>query len=159
MPIPQKSAAADFAINYTFRNDFGKNLLTLPENCHGEAAIAHKKIKKNMNKDDFKTPPAHVNFEAKKLFGPMGEIIDGAIAYIQPNGGGPVEKHTHSHSHLFIVVEGEARIELGSDNVIVHKNESYLVDGRIPHSVWNNISGQTVMIGISVNSQHPKDNE
>ncbi len=28
------------------------------------------------------TPPKHENFEAKKLFGATGQIIDGAIAYM-----------------------------------------------------------------------------
>jgi len=40
----------------------------------------------------------------------MGEIIDGAIAYMKLNVGGPVVKHTHPHNHLFIVVKGEARV-------------------------------------------------
>ena len=34
--------------------------------------------------------------------------------------------------------------------IIVKKDESFLVDGKIPHSVWNNHDGKTVMIGISV---------
>ncbi len=38
---------------------------------------------------DFITPPNHINFKAKKLFDNIGEIIDGAIAYIAPSGGGP----------------------------------------------------------------------
>lgn len=101
-------------------------------------------------KNGFMTPPAHINFEAKKLFGAMGEIIDGAIAYMHLNGGGPSEKHTHPHNHLFIVVKGEARIELGDETITVHENESYLVKGTIPHSVWNNAEEETVMIGISV---------
>ena len=49
-------------------------------------------------KKDFITPPNHVNFLAKKLFGEIGEIIDGSIAYLQPNGGGPDELHTHDLS-------------------------------------------------------------
>lgn len=101
-------------------------------------------------KEGFMTPPAHVNFEAKKLFGSMGEIIDGAIAYMKLNGGGPTEKHTHQHNHLFIVVKGEARVELGDETVIIHENESFLVNGSIPHSVWNNQEKETVMVGISV---------
>ena len=44
---------------------------------------------------DFMTPPKYVNFRAKKLFGEMGRIIDGSIAYIDLNGGGPTELHTH----------------------------------------------------------------
>lgn len=98
----------------------------------------------------FITPPDHVDFKAKKLFGNVGNIIDGSIAYIDLNGGGPAEQHTHEHNHLFIVIKGEAKIRLADDEVILKKDESFLVEGKIPHSVWNNIQGKTVMIGISV---------
>ena len=64
-------------------------------------------------KDGFMVPPKHVNFEAKKLFGEVGQIIDGSIAYINLKGGGPTEQHTHEHNHLFIVVKGEAKVLLG----------------------------------------------
>ena len=99
---------------------------------------------------DFMTPPNHLNFKAKKLFGEIGRIIDGAIAYVDVNGGGPTAPHTHEHNHLFIVTKGEARILLGSEEIVVKENESFLVDGNIPHSVWNNSDGETVMIGITV---------
>ena len=98
----------------------------------------------------FMTPPNHVNFKAKKLFAEMGEIIDGSIAYMDLNGGGPTEPHTHEHNHLFIVVKGEAKLLLDKEVVILKKDQSYLVEGKIPHSVWNNIPEETVMIGISV---------
>lgn len=101
-------------------------------------------------KDKFITPPNHINFEAKKLFDSMGEIIDGSIAYLSPNGGGPIEKHMHSHDHLFIVTKGEAKIILDNEEIIVKKDELFLVKGEIPHSVWNNIDEETVMIGISI---------
>jgi len=100
--------------------------------------------------ENFITPPNHIKFKAKKLFGEMGEIIDGAIAYVDINGGGPTELHTHVHNHLFIVTKGEARIRLADSEVIVKKDEVFLVEGKIPHSVWNNIQDETVMIGISV---------
>ncbi len=100
--------------------------------------------------DGFITPPNHINFAAKKLFGSMGEIIDGSIAYIDLKGGGPTERHTHEHNHLFIVTSGEAVVLLGEEKVIIRKDEAFLVDGKTPHSVWNNIDGETVMIGISV---------
>jgi mannose-6-phosphate isomerase-like protein (cupin superfamily) len=99
---------------------------------------------------EFMTPPKHVNFRAKKLFGAVGNIVDGAVAYIDLNGGGPTELHTHEHNHLFIVTEGEAKILLGEEEVIIHKDEAFLVEGRIPHSCWNNIEGVTKMIGITV---------
>ena len=99
---------------------------------------------------NFITPPNHMNFKAKKLFGEMGSIIDGSIAYIDLNGGGPIEQHTHEHNHLFIVTKGEAKIKLADNEVIVKKVEAFLVEGKIPHSVWNNISDETIMIGISV---------
>ena len=99
---------------------------------------------------EFMTPPKHVNFRAKKLFGEMGRIVDGSIAYIDLNGGGPTKWHTHEHNHLFIVTEGEARIRLGEETVIIHKDEALLVEGHIPHSCWNNTDGVTKMIGITV---------
>lgn len=101
-------------------------------------------------KEDFKTLPAHTGFLAKRLFGPVGRIIDGATAYLEPGGGGPVQQHTHAADHLFIVASGEAKIRLGGEEVIVRENESFLVKGNTPHSVWNNTDRQTVMIGISV---------
>lgn len=58
---------------------------------------------------EFTTPHNHENFKAKKLFESVGEIIDGSIAYISLNGGGPHKKHTHKHDHLFIVTKGEAK--------------------------------------------------
>ena len=96
------------------------------------------------------TPPAHVAFEAKKLFGAVGEIIDGSVACVLPGGGGPTERHTHEHSHLFIVTKGEAKALVGDETVIIRENEAYLLDGRLPHSVWGSADGETVMLGISV---------
>lgn len=105
-----------------------------------------------MKMKDFITPPNHVNFLAKKLFGNCGEIVNGSIAYLEPNGGGPTELHTHVHSHLFIVVQGQARIKLGDTERILNPNESFLVEGSVPHSVWNSADTTTVMIGITVNT-------
>lgn len=104
-----------------------------------------------VNNVDFITPPAHVNFYAKKMFGSSGKILDGSIAYIYENGGGPLKNHVHlSHNHLFIVVEGEAKIILEDEEIILSKNQSFLVKGSIPHSVWNNTKGRTVMIGLTI---------
>lgn len=99
---------------------------------------------------DFITPPNHTQFLAKKLFDDMGQLIDGSIAYLEPNGGGPLEVHTHEHNHLFIVIDGEAKVLLGEKEVIVKKDESFLVEGHIPHAVWNNTNFTTVMVGLSV---------
>ena len=100
--------------------------------------------------EHFITPPNHIKFKAKKLFGAIGTIIDGSIAYVDLNGGGPTEQHTHEHNHLFIVTQGEAKIKLADSEVVVKKDQAFLVEGSIPHSVWNNIETETVMIGISV---------
>jgi len=93
----------------------------------------------------FITPPNHIHFLAKKLFGELGEIIDGSIAYLEKNGGGPTEAHTHEHNHLFIVMKGEAKVILADSKVIIKENESYFVNGKILHSVWNNVEDTTIM--------------
>lgn len=91
-----------------------------------------------------------MKFKAKKLFGESGRIIDGSIAYIDLEGGGPVEQHTHEHDHLFIVTQGAAKLLLGEEEIILKKDEAYLVKGSIPHATWNVSDGETVMIGITV---------
>ena len=97
----------------------------------------------------FVTPPKHVNFKAKKLFGEIpGKIRDGAVAIVDLNGGGPEGMHSHPHNHLFIVTSGEARVEYEDETVIIHENEAFVVEGSRPHAVWNNLDGRTVMIGI-----------
>lgn len=101
-------------------------------------------------REGFMMPPGHVNFEAKKLFGDVGRIIDGTVAYTHLKGGGPTRRHTHEHNHLFIVVKGEAKVLLEQEEVIIRQDETYLVKGTIPHSVWSNQDDETVMIGISV---------
>ena len=58
--------------------------------------------------------------------------------------------YTLTSTTTFIVTEGEARIQLGDETVIIHKDEAFLVEGRIPHSCWNNTDGMTKMIGITV---------
>lgn len=100
--------------------------------------------------NDFIAPPNHVDFLAKKLFAECGEIIDGSIAYLEPNGGGPTEQHTHKHNHLFVVVSGRAKVTFQDRVIIINKNESYLVEGSEPHSVWNDSDTTTIMLGISV---------
>ena len=100
--------------------------------------------------DGFITPPDHVHFLAKKLFADMGELMDGSIAYLEEKGGGPSALHVHEHDHLFIVVKGEAVVRYADREVIIKENDSYRVDGKTPHSVWNNGKEQAVMIGLSV---------
>ncbi len=97
----------------------------------------------------FITPEGHKAFLAKKLFDEMGKIHWGAIAYIEKNGGGPENNHTHSDNHIFIVVDGEVRIVSGNEEMIVGKNQSVFVDGMLPHSIWNNSDKTAVVIKIS----------
>lgn len=66
------------------------------------------------------TPPKHVNFRAKKLCGAVGNIVDASVAYIDLNGGGPTEPHTHEHNHLFIVTEGEAPIKISTSPMLLY---------------------------------------
>lgn len=100
--------------------------------------------------DLFITPEGHKGFLAKKLFQEMGEIQWGAIAYIEKQGGGPEGNHTHSENHIFIVVEGEVEIILKDQSHIVKKDETFFVNGKIPHSIWNHGCVVAKVIKISV---------
>jgi len=99
--------------------------------------------------EGFITPDGHTGFLAKKLFDEMGKIQWGAIAYIEKNGGGPQNNHTHYDNHIFIVVDGEVRVVMGDKETIVGKNQAVFVNGMIPHSIWNNSDRIAVVIKIS----------
>ena len=97
----------------------------------------------------FITLEGHKGFMAKKLFDEMGRIKWGAIAYIEKDGGGPQNNHTHSDNHIFIVADGEVRIVIGDREVIARKDSAVFVDGMTPHSIWNNGKKTAVVIKIS----------
>ncbi len=97
----------------------------------------------------FITPDGHQGFKAKRLFDEMGKIRWGAIAYIEKNGGGPENNHTHSNDHIFIVVDGEVRIVSGSREIVAGKDQAVFVDGMTPHSIWNNGDKTAVVVKIS----------
>ena len=97
----------------------------------------------------FMTPEGHKGFSTKKLFGNMGKIQWGAIAYIEKAGGGPENNHTHSDNHIFIVADGEVKIILGDKEMVVGKDHAVFVDGMIPHSIWNNGNKTAIVIKIS----------
>ncbi len=77
------------------------------------------------------------------------KILRGAIAYIEKEGGGPENNHTHSDNHIFVVADGEVKIISGDQEIIAGKDQSMFVDGMIPHSIWNNGDKTAVVIKIS----------
>lgn len=105
------------------------------------------------NVKGFVTPLNHVNFYAKRIFGGQGKVTDCSVAYLDKDGGGPIERHSHAHNHLFFVVKGEAKVVFDDGEVVIRENDSYLVEGSRRHSVWNNLNTQTVMIGLTVMPQ------
>ncbi len=100
----------------------------------------------------FMTPEGHRNFSAKKLFEEYGKIHWGAVAYIEKDGGGPEGCHTHSDDHLFIVIDGEVRVVSGEREYTVGKNESLYINGRVPHSIWNN--GEQTAVVVKISTEH-----
>lgn len=102
------------------------------------------------------TPPDHIKFQAQKCFGALQGVLDGSVAYLEPGGGGPSQPHTHAHNHVFFVLEGQAKVLLGGEEIRIPQGESFLVRGQIPHSVWNDAPQTTIMLGISLSSDTPQ---
>lgn len=107
--------------------------------------------------EGFITPEGHKDFLAKKLFDRMGSIQWGALAYIEPNGGGPQGNHTHPEDHIFIVVEGQVEVMLGEQGRAVGKDEMFYVHGRTPHSIWNRSGKTAKVIKISVRREEERE--
>ena len=102
------------------------------------------------------TPEGHQGFLAKKLFGEMGKIQWGAIAYIEKGGGGPANDHTNSDDHLFIIADGRVRIVSGDREILAGKDEAVFVEGMVPHSIWNAGEETAVVIKISTERAQPR---
>ena len=105
---------------------------------------------------EYITPPNHFGFKAKKVWGESikGELLDCAIAHIEPLGGGPKPMHQHpDHSHLFIVTEGVATIYQDGQKVMVKQEEAIYVDGSTLHSIWNEGDSRLTMLGITIGHQ------
>ena len=102
---------------------------------------------------DFVAPPYNLLLLTKDLFGICRERVVCSITFHEATGGGPPNQHTHEHSHVFIIIEGQTKVLMDSAEKIVNPNESILVDGGIPHSVWNNTDSRTVMRGISIRNK------
>lgn len=99
---------------------------------------------------DYFVPPHHKGFQALKICGSQtGSFNDCSLAEIEPGGGGPSPSHTHPHDHLFIVLEGEATLEIEGKKISVKENDSYRVPGHLSHSVWNESGQKVKMLGIS----------
>lgn len=103
--------------------------------------------------DGFIIPLEHIRFLAKRIYGNCGEIIDCAVAYLEADGGGPLQRHTHEHNHLFIVVNEQTRILLNGMEKILNPDEEFLVEGEVPRSVWNHMGGTAVTAGRSVKAK------
>ena len=87
---------------------------------------------------NFIIPPGHTKFQAKMLAVDINALLlDSAVAYIEPGGGGPSPSHVHEKDHLFIVVDGCATIKSGNQSITVHTDETVYIKGSIAHSIWN----------------------
>lgn len=102
--------------------------------------------------EDFITPPNHQGFLAKQLFANCeeGKILNGFVAYLDPNGGGPEPPHTHSQDHLFIVTEGCITFKVADREIVVKKDNSLYVKGEEIHSLWNRTDKIAKVIKINL---------
>lgn len=98
----------------------------------------------------FVTPPNHFGFHAARLFGEQGLLLDGAIAYIEPGGGGPEPAHTHETDHLFYVIEGEMSVQSGDETITIHEGQVRRVPGNRPHATANPGTQITKVLGLTV---------
>lgn len=98
----------------------------------------------------FVTPPNHFGFRAARLFGEQGLLLDGALAYIEPGGGGPEPAHTHETDHLFYVIEGELAVRCGGETITIHAGEARRVPGAVPHATQNPGAQIAKVLGLTV---------
>ncbi len=96
-------------------------------------------------------PPNHIGFEALPLATELDEeIIDCAVAFIKPQGGGPTTDHIHEHDHLFTVISGEVEIMIENQPHLLKHGSSLRVPGKKLHSVWNRGTTVAKVIGTSL---------
>ncbi len=100
---------------------------------------------------DGSTPPGHRKFKAAVLARNLDdEILDCAIALIDPGGGGLQEDHCHGHDHLFVVISGCATIRMDGKSISLRESQALRVPGSTLHSVWNETNEPVKMASISL---------
>ena len=105
---------------------------------------------------DWWTPPGHRAFKAAMLARNLDdEILDCAIAVIEPRGGGPQEDHCHAHDHPFVVISGCATIRMDGESIALRESQALRVPGSTAHSVWNETDAPVKMAGISLKVLEP----
>ena len=61
----------------------------------------------------------------------------------------PGPHHTHAENHIFIVTEGEATVISDGKEIAVRQDEALLIDGSLPHSIWNRTDKTITVVKIS----------
>ena len=102
------------------------------------------------NEDFVDLSSTHTATKAKTLLRDCGNIINVAIVVMEPHGGGPNTPGLHRHDPMFIVVEGEIRAQIGGATKVVKKDETIMVDGRLPHSIWNDGDTPAKVVKLSI---------
>lgn len=101
--------------------------------------------------ENFIIPPNHIDFKAKKISqnDVNATMLDLAVAYVEPGGGGPSPSHAHDKDHFFIVVEGCATIRTGNQSIVLQTDETTYIKGSVEHSVWNESNHPLKIIKIN----------
>lgn len=93
----------------------------------------------------FSMVPDMPGCEEKALAENMGRII-----HFGPMGGGPFILHSHDYSHLIAAVKGEISVVFEDEEIKLSCNESCVVDGKRPHSVWNRTESEATAVDVYI---------
>jgi quercetin dioxygenase-like cupin family protein len=75
----------------------------------------------------------HTIFPGVDVFTAAGNQMMLSLAVFEPNA--VVEEHSHPHEQVGVVVEGQARFFVGSDEKILGPGDMYVIPGDVPHRV------------------------
>lgn len=85
-----------------------------------------------------------IDFQVEKLPFPALQVMDPRLVVIAP--GACNEKHRHAHESIFVVLSGEARIQIGKECVSLEEGGVAYVPRWVVHQSTNRSSSQPLKL-------------
>lgn len=106
------------------------------------------------------SPPGHPGAYSKLLVGPEGaaaesDQIDFRVSLYPPHGA--VSEHVHENAaHIYYIIDGEALMQLGDEEVLVTPGQAVFIPAGVVHAAQNAGTGNLQFVVLAIPPDIPR---